>query len=88
MNPIILTFADGTMFFVGLGLVLIPSILLLRFRNGRIRATLTSLSLVGLGLVAISATPGTENATLDGLHLSQRGHDAMAATLASIIQVK
>jgi acyl-CoA thioesterase I len=31
---------------------------------------------------------GTENATLDGLHLSQAGHEAMARIIANVIAVK
>jgi len=30
----------------------------------------------------------TENGTLDGLHLSQAGHDAMAKILAGVIERK
>ena len=30
----------------------------------------------------------TENGTLDGLHLSQTGHDAMAKILAGVIEPK
>jgi lysophospholipase L1-like esterase len=29
---------------------------------------------------------GTENGTLDGLHLSQAGHDAMARIIAKVIE--
>jgi lysophospholipase L1-like esterase len=31
---------------------------------------------------------GTENGTLDGLHLSQAGHNAMAGIIAKVIQEK
>ncbi len=30
----------------------------------------------------------TENGTLDGLHLSQKGHNAMAETIAAVINIK
>lgn len=57
MNPIILRFADGTTFFVGLLLVLASEGLLLRFRRRWIRPVLTVLTLTGVILVIISATP-------------------------------
>jgi len=33
-----------------------------------------------------AAVLGTENGTLDGLHLSQKGHEAMAKILVGVIQ--
>lgn len=57
MNPFILSFADGTTFFVGLALVLVTEALLLRFRNGITRPVLTVVAFVGIILVIISATP-------------------------------
>jgi acyl-CoA thioesterase-1 len=57
MNPIILSFADGTTFFVGLALVLVAETLFIRFRNRIARPVLTVLALVGMILVVISATP-------------------------------
>ena len=35
-----------------------------------------------------AAVLGAEDGTLDGLHLSQKGHDAMAEIMASVIQEK
>jgi acyl-CoA thioesterase I len=57
MNPIILSFADGASFFVGLAMALVADLLLLRFRVGPLRAVLTVLALAGTILVVISATP-------------------------------
>ena len=57
MNPIILHLADGTSFFVGLALVLVAEALIFRFHVRVIRHVLTVLVIVGVILVAISATP-------------------------------
>ena len=57
MNPIILGFADGTTFFVGLAMTFIADLLLLRFRVGPMRAVFTVLAMVGIIFVVISATP-------------------------------
>ena len=57
MNPIVLSFADGTTFFVGLALVLVAETLLIRYRNRIARPVVTVLALVGMILVVISATP-------------------------------
>jgi acyl-CoA thioesterase-1 len=57
MNPILLRFADGTTFFVGLALVLGAEALLFRFHTRVVRPVLTVLPLVGAVLVVISATP-------------------------------
>lgn len=57
MNPIVLLFADGTSFFVGLALVLISELLLFRVPIRVIRSVLTVLVLVGATWVVISATP-------------------------------
>lgn len=57
MNPIVLHFADGTTFFVGLALVLVAEILLFRFHARVICPVLTVLVIIGAILVAISATP-------------------------------
>lgn len=57
MNPIVLSFADGTTFFIGLALVLAGEVSLLRFRSRAARPVLTVLVLLGIILVVISATP-------------------------------
>lgn len=57
MNPIVLYFADGTSFFIGLVVVLLANLLLLRFREGPGRGVLTVLTVMGVIFVAISATP-------------------------------
>ncbi len=57
MNPFILSFADGTTFFVGLALVLMAEALLFRFRNRVSRPIFTVVAIVGIILVIISATP-------------------------------
>ena len=57
MNPITLSFADGTTFFVGLFLVAAAEGLLLQFRYRVVRSILTVLTVVGIILVVISATP-------------------------------
>lgn len=57
MNPIVLRFADGTTFFVGLTLVFVAETLLIPFRNRIARPVLTVLTVVGMILVVISATP-------------------------------
>lgn len=57
MNPVVLSFADGTTFFVGLFLVVVAEGLLSRFRNRLVGPLLTVLTVVGTILVLISATP-------------------------------
>ena len=57
MTPFVLLVADGTAFFVGLALVFIATTLFLRFRKGVVHAVLLAFVLVGMLLVAISATP-------------------------------
>ncbi len=56
MSPIVLSFADGTTFFVGLFIVLASGIFLL-FQKGRIRSALAMFVVVGMVLVGASATP-------------------------------
>jgi lysophospholipase L1-like esterase len=134
MNPIVLRFADGTAFFVGLALAFAAEMILLVLTNDIARRVLNVLALVGIVLVILSATPqplwayltwgmpavgglillknsfghaqriiaskygvallpkryfarvlGTPGGTLDGLHLSQAGHDAMAGIIAEVI---
>jgi acyl-CoA thioesterase-1 len=57
MNPIVLSFADGTTFFVGLAVTLIADLLLLRIHRGIVRSVLNVLVVVGIVFVIISATP-------------------------------
>jgi acyl-CoA thioesterase-1 len=57
MSPILLTFADGTGFFAGLTITLTADLLLIRFHIGRFRIGLTILAVIGMALVAVSATP-------------------------------
>lgn len=57
MNPIVLSIADGTAFFVGLFMTLITGLILLRLRKGFVRSILVVLFVLGLILVTISATP-------------------------------
>jgi len=57
MDPIVLRFADGTFFFVGLAAAALAVLLLLRFHNRLFRSCLTVLALLGIILVVISATP-------------------------------
>lgn len=53
----LLSFSDGTTFFVGLALVVVAEGLLFWFRNRITRPILTVLTIVGAVLVIISATP-------------------------------
>jgi len=57
MNPVILNFADGTTFFLGLVLVLMAEGMLFCIRNRIARPILTILAIVGIMLVISSATP-------------------------------
>ncbi len=57
MNSTILLFADGTVFFIGLALVLISNLLFTRYRKTFLRPLLTVVTLIGITLVAISSTP-------------------------------
>lgn len=57
MNPFLLSFADGTTFFVGVATVIVAELLLIRYRTGVFRAVLTVMVLGGMILVIISATP-------------------------------
>lgn len=57
MNPIVLCFADGTTFFIGLALVFLAEVLLLRLKNRIVRSLITLVAVVGMIMVVISATP-------------------------------
>jgi len=57
MNPVLLSFADGTTFFVGLGLVVLAVALLATMQRRLVRPILTVCALVGMILVVTSATP-------------------------------
>lgn len=57
MNPFVLSFTDGTTFFVGLAFVVVAEGLLLRFQKRLARRVLAVLARVGIILVVISATP-------------------------------
>jgi len=57
MNPIVLSFADGISFFVGLAMIFIAVLLLLLFHAGITRSILTILIALGIIFVIISATP-------------------------------
>ena len=57
MNPVLLSFADGTTFFVGLGLVVLAVALLATTSRRLVRPILTVCALVGMLLVVTSATP-------------------------------
>lgn len=57
MNPVILAFADGTTFFVGVVLVFIAEASLLWFKNRSVRSALTVCAISGMILVVASATP-------------------------------
>jgi acyl-CoA thioesterase-1 len=57
MNLLVLSFADGTIFFIGLAIVVIADLLLLRFRTGFFRLVYTLFALIGIIFVVISATP-------------------------------
>ena len=57
MNPILLNFADGTAFFVGIGFVIVAVLLLLYFRNTYFRSALVVFVVVSIVVVMISATP-------------------------------
>ena len=57
MNPIILSFTDGTIFFVGLVVVLVAELLLLCLRQRLVRPVLSACVFVGIIFVAISSTP-------------------------------
>ncbi len=57
MNPILLKFANGTTFFVGLIIVIISEGLLFWYKNRITRPILTVLAIVGIILAIISATP-------------------------------
>jgi hypothetical protein len=57
MNPIVLQFANGNVFFVGIAMVAGVITLCLR-RNGRILRSIATITwLVGIALVILSATP-------------------------------
>ena len=56
MHPLLLVFADGTIFFVGLVIVLVAT-LVNSFNLRRMRPVLTVTSIVGIIFVLISATP-------------------------------
>jgi len=57
MNPIVLCFADGTTFFVGLAIVLVGEALLFGLNRRALRSLVSLVVVVGMIMVAISATP-------------------------------
>lgn len=57
MHPLVLSFTDGTTFFVGLALTLVAEILLVGFRKRVAGGVLSVFAIVGIILVLISATP-------------------------------
>lgn len=57
MNPIALSFADGTVFFVGLVLVLACELMMMRFRKRIAQTVLSLIVFLGIFFVALSATP-------------------------------
>ena len=57
MNPFILKFADGTIFFIGLLLVVVTETFLVVSKNRIIRSILRSLAITGIILVVIFSTP-------------------------------
>ncbi len=57
MNPLLLSVADGTIFFVGMLVVVLFGLLLLKFHSHRVRPVLTVFFVLGVILVIISSTP-------------------------------
>jgi lysophospholipase L1-like esterase len=57
MRPIILSVINGSIFFVGLALVLIGELPLIRFRNKIARSVLTAIAMLGVISVVVSAVP-------------------------------
>ncbi|MBN2024269.1 MAG: hypothetical protein JW809_15910 [Pirellulales bacterium] len=57
MNPLLLTFADGTTFFAGLAMVVAAEAALLVVRGRVARSAVTVAAIIGMVLVVISATP-------------------------------
>ncbi len=57
MHPFVFHFADGTFFFVGMGLVLLAMGVALRFRRKHVKRGMTLVAVLGAVLVVISATP-------------------------------
>jgi hypothetical protein len=58
MNPIALAFADGTMFFPGILLVMVSLVLAGFFRSKpRLKSVMLTVSIIGVLLVVVSATP-------------------------------
>jgi acyl-CoA thioesterase I len=56
-NPIVLSFGDGTAFFVGIAVVVLSLLLLARFRARWAAALLVTGTLFGIVIVLVSATP-------------------------------
>ena len=87
MNPIVLKIADGTAFFLGL-LLELP---LYPFRNGYGAAQRRVARMHGLPMLpkrCFASVFATHGGTLDGLHLAQPGHDALARILAEVLVVE
>lgn len=57
MNPIALSFANGSVYFVGLVMVLMCELLLMRYRNRIARTFLSVMIFLGVILIILSATP-------------------------------
>jgi acyl-CoA thioesterase-1 len=57
MPSFILSIADGTLFFIGLAMVVVADLLLLRFHTGKARFAFTLMTILGIILVVISAIP-------------------------------
>jgi hypothetical protein len=56
-NPVVLSFGDGTAFFVGVTAALLAILLLLRFRTRRAAALLITVALIGIVAAIISRNP-------------------------------
>lgn len=57
MNPIVLEFANGNVFFFGMGLVVLAASGYLRYNHTAMQSLLTCTWIVGIALVVLSATP-------------------------------
>lgn len=57
MNPIVIQFANGNIFFIGIAMVVIASAFYLRNNNSLVRLMLSVISIAGIAFVILSATP-------------------------------
>jgi hypothetical protein len=99
VNPVVLQIASGNAFFIGLGLTVIAFALRL-WLNSRVSISFWNVfgadqrvlaKKYGATLIpkrCLAGVFGSPGATVDGLHLSQQGHNLLARTVFSLLIIE